>query len=1284
MGQAVYNLKQTAKIYVLLSVAFGCLNVFGQPTSPVPAATISNRSPAKVDLDSLPVRSIASITREWNVQIPSSNEVVHLRGTLMDERVGEYIVIRDETGTMLAESSQVFSLKMGTAVDVWGSPGGDLSRRYLRLATFREAAVQNASTNAVIAQKPAVLPLLTNVMQVRELSPTEAGWEYPVKLRGVITLSYQHTRTYFEDSTAGIYIRSRQFRSNYNAGDLVEIEGVSNPGWFAPIVVPTKMTVVGKAPLPAAPEVSLFQMANSQYDSQWVEANAVVRGVHKSGGVVQFKLSDRDGTFIANLPANTAPTNLLDAVVRVRGVCVSLFNNKRQLTGIEMWVPSMDLIEVKEPGAADPLSLPAQPIISLSQARPHATLQRRVKVSGIVTASEPGKSFFIQDADDGIQVFPGEKTSVKAGDRVEAAGYPSLGDYGTILRDAVCRVDASGILPAAKTVTRQAPLDPQLNNLWVQTEAEVTSDPEMESNPVLTLQLGNAIFKARILDVSSQKPLPTRGSIVRLSGVYQVLTDDLRAPRSFQIIVPSDQSLHVTNEPSLWTLRHTMLIVGMLAITAGVALLWVLMLRRKVSEQTAILQQSEMKFRSLVEQSLVGVYVIQDGRFVYANPRMAEIYGYSMEEFTAPDFTVRQTVTEEDWPTVETQVRRRLAGEISSAHYTLRARRKDGSGITVEVMGGLGKYNGKPAILGTTIDITARTLAESKLAEASNLLETLMDNSPDYIYFKDRACRFVRVSKAFDKLFHLKNLNDIRGKTDFDYFLVEHARAAYEDEQEIMRSGKPLIGKLEPEPHPDGRVTYALTTKVPWRDNNGNVVGTFGISKDVTALKEAEAKLGYERDLFHALLQNFPDPIYFKDLQSRFVRVSRSKSETTLGIVRKQYRTEYPGVVPEDFPSHLKSVEKFADWLVGKTDFDTFTRERSQDAFNDEQKIIQTGEPVVGKIERTPQADGKVLWYISTKLPWRDKNGQVIGTFGVSKDITALKQAEAELEAAHQRVIETSRLAGMAEVATDVLHNVGNVLNSVNVSCSLTIDRVKASKISSLSKTAALLEENRGRLGEFFTKDSRGQQIPGYLAALAEHFTHEQSGLLQELEQLLKHIEHIKQIVAMQQSYAKVAGVIETINPAQLIDDAIHINGAALSRHDVQVKCDFDKVPMIQTEKHRVLQILVNLIRNAKYALDESKRQDKLLTIKLGKNGGEHVKIQVIDNGVGIPAENLTRIFGHGFTTRSNGHGFGLHSSALAIKELGGSLSAQSDGLGKGAAFTLLLPQKPPHAQETK
>lgn len=1272
-------LKRIIIIYAWVWIVVGCLNLSGQPTSSLPAVAPIPPNRTAEELDKTPLRTIASFAREWQAGRTKTNALIHLRGSILDQRVGEYIVIRDDTGTMLAEGSQTVSVKMQTVVDVWGSPVGDLNRPYLRQSTFR--VMDQPAEASATSQRPVTLPVLTKVRQIHELTPNQAGWEYPVKIRGVITLAYQHMRTYVEDDTAGIYIRSRQFSGDFKPGDLVEIEGTSNPGWYAPIIVPSKMTVVGTAPLPEAPQVSLFQMANGQYDSQWVADNAVVRSAHLENGVLSLKLSDRDGTFIANIPSDTLPTNLLDAVVNIRGVCVSQFNNKRQITGVEMWTPRLTDLQIREPSAANPFSLPLKSIVGLSQSRARTSLQRRAKVAGIVTASDPGKSFFLQDMDDAIQVFPNDKTAVKIGDHVEVVGYPALGDYGAVVRDAILRITGNGSLPPARPVPRDMPLDGQLNDLWVQTEAEVTGEPETEPTLVIPLQIGNTLFKARLLTPSTPQDFPPRGSVIRVSGIYQVLTDDLRAPRAFQLLVPDAANIQILNRPSLWTLRHTMLVVGILGVTAGFALLWVLILRRKVTEQTASLQQSEMKFRSLVEQSLVGVYVVQDGRFVYANPRMAEIHGYSVEEFTSPAVTLKHTVTEEDWPLVENQIQCRLKGEISASHYSLRARRKDGFLINLEVLGSLGQYNGSPAIFGTAMDVTDRKLAESKLAEASNLLETLLTNSPDYIYFKDRNSRFVRYSNGFEKFFQLADVKTLKGKSDFDFFMAEHARSVFEDEQEIMRTGEPLIGKLETAQHDDGRITYALSTKVPWRDPAGNIIGTFGVSKDVTALKDTEAKLTYERDLFYSLLDNFPDVIYFKDLKCRFVRVSLSKAAASLAIVRARYLVRHPGTQPEKMPVHLQSVERFREWLIGRTDFDTFMEGRAQEAYDDEQNIIRTGEPIVAKVERTPQADGLVTWCISTKMPWRDKEGRIIGTFGVSKDITALKKAEAELESAHRRLVETSRLAGMAEVASDVLHNVGNVLNSVNVSCSLTMERVKAAKIAGLSKTAALLEEQRGRLGEFFTNDPRGRQIPGYLAALAEHFGNEQSAVMQELEQLLKHIEHIKQIVAMQQNYAKVSGVSETVNPSQLIDDAIHLNAAAFTRQDVQLKCEFETVPMIQTEKHRVLQILVNLIRNAKYALDESKREDKVLTIKLGKNGGEHVKIQVIDNGVGIPPENLTRIFGHGFTTRRNGHGFGLHSSAIAIKELGGSLTAHSEGVGQGATFTLLLPQQPASAQ---
>jgi C4-dicarboxylate-specific signal transduction histidine kinase len=175
------------------------------------------------------------------------------------------------------------------------------------------------------------------------------------------------------------------------------------------------------------------------------------------------------------------------------------------------------------------------------------------------------------------------------------------------------------------------------------------------------------------------------------------------------------------------------------------------------------------------------------------------------------------------------------------------------------------------------------------------------------------------------------------------------------------------------------------------------------------------------------------------------------------------------------------------------------------------------------------------------------------------------------------------------------------------------------------------------------------------------------------MDLLRKNIEHIKDIVAMQQSYATVAGVTESIKASELVEDALRLNAGALTRHDVQVVRQYDADPTLEVDKHKALQILVNLIRNAKYACDASGRDDRRLTLHLAQNGGR-VKIVVLDNGVGIPPENLTRIFSHGFTTKKDGHGFGLHSGALAAQEMGGSLTAHSEGPGHGANFTLELP----------
>ena len=291
----------------------------------------------------------------------------------------------------------------------------------------------------------------------------------------------------------------------------------------------------------------------------------------------------------------------------------------------------------------------------------------------------------------------------------------------------------------------------------------------------------------------------------------------------------------------------------------------------------------------------------------------------------------------------------------------------------------------------------------------------------------------------------------------------------------------------------------------------------------------------------------------------------------------------------------------------------------------------------------------------------------------LQQEVTEHTQAQAELERVHRQLVDSSRQAGMAEIATNVLHNVGNVLNSVNVSAILASDLAQKSKADGLGRVVALLREHAHDLGEFISSDPRGKHLPVHLGHLAEHLKTEQAAIVKELDSLRSNIEHIKDIVAMQQSYAKVAGVHEIIAVVDLLEDSLRMNTGALARHGVDVVRDFEGQPLVNIDKHKVLQILVNLVRNAKYACSESGLAGRQVTLSVRSANGL-VRIVVADNGVGIAPENLTRIFNHGFTTRADGHGFGLHSGALAARELGGTLSVHSDGVGRGASFSLELP----------
>ncbi|HLX71950.1 MAG TPA: ATP-binding protein [Verrucomicrobiae bacterium] len=338
--------------------------------------------------------------------------------------------------------------------------------------------------------------------------------------------------------------------------------------------------------------------------------------------------------------------------------------------------------------------------------------------------------------------------------------------------------------------------------------------------------------------------------------------------------------------------------------------------------------------------------------------------------------------------------------------------------------------------------------------------------------------------------------------------------------------------------------------------------------------------------------------------------------------------------------------------------------------------IRKTTQPLLD-LRESVEAVGRGDLSRRVAIKYQDECGELAEVYNRMAD--NLKESRDQLEKAHGELVESSRLAGMAEIASGVMHNVNNVLTSINIASTLVAESIKHSKAANLGKVVSLLREHEADLGQFLTQDPKGRQAYSYLGALSEHLVKEQEGLLRELAQIQQGTRHIEEIVHAQQNFAKLSGLVETLKVTDMIGDALKMSVAG--RNGLQVVKEIPEDMTVTVEKHKALQILVNLMRNAKQACEAGPAEVKTLTIR-ATNGGDFVHLAVSDNGVGIDPDNMRRIFSHGFTTKKDGHGFGLHSSAAAAKQLGGLLRVNSEGLGKGATFTLDLPVKPTPAQQ--
>jgi PAS domain S-box-containing protein len=660
--------------------------------------------------------------------------------------------------------------------------------------------------------------------------------------------------------------------------------------------------------------------------------------------------------------------------------------------------------------------------------------------------------------------------------------------------------------------------------------------------------------------------------------------------------------------------------------------------------------------RSLFENAPVAIYHTDGaGNSMYANPAYREMFGLAAGQ------------SDEHWiQGVHPDDRAR----VHEAWADFRARPRP---VRFEYRSDPDRYGprflaeqvvpaaGTNGFVGTITDVTDLIAARGELRKMGTLFRDTFEQAPIGIAYADRAGRFLRSNQAFRDLLGAAP-GEIEQRSIGDLTYHEDVTSTHAGLDRLWNGDVEFIDTEKRYYHKDGRVLWVRTTTALVREGNAVPECSVEFLRDITARKQMEAALVENQTLLEAVIANLPVALLASDAAGCVTRHNHAAAE--LFSISDTTRAD---------PGSLACYPATADVYLadGVT---PVARAEQPLARALRGEAIRNLELVVVPVGSTPRTT------LSNARRIAGPDGQTLGAVTILEDITERKLAELELERIHKQLMAASRQAGMAEVATNVLHNVGNILNSINISANLVAERIKQSKAPGLRRVAALLQEQGDQAGAFLAGDERGKQIPSYLASLGEQLVADQAGALQELASLRENLEHIKDTVTMQQSYAKLCGVTETVKVTDLVEDSLRLNAGAFVRHGLTLRREFGDVPPITVDKHKVLQILVNLVRNAKYACDESGRKDKLLTLRV-ESMPNAVRISVIDNGVGIAAENMGRLFSHGFTTRQSGHGFGLHSGALAAQELGGTLRAESDGPGQGAAFILELPTGPRDAE---
>ncbi|MBI3414734.1 MAG: PAS domain S-box protein, partial [Verrucomicrobia bacterium] len=640
-------------------------------------------------------------------------------------------------------------------------------------------------------------------------------------------------------------------------------------------------------------------------------------------------------------------------------------------------------------------------------------------------------------------------------------------------------------------------------------------------------------------------------------------------------------------------------------------------LNRTIAEQKTsaeALQRTEAKYRSIFENVVEGIFqTTPEGRYLSVNPMLARIYGYDTPEqlMTAVADIEHQIYVD---PKRRSEFSRLIQSTGTVTKFESQVYRKDRSVIWISENARAVRDSAGVLLYyeGTVEDVTEQKLTEEKLRNSEVLYHSLVETLPQNIFRKDLQGRFTFANQRFCTTIN-RSLQEIIDHTDFDLFPVALAQKYQRDDRRVIETLQ-TFETVEAHQTPEGDTRYVQVMKTPLFAHSGQVVGVQGIFWDVTERKKMEEDLAYERDLLQTLLDNVPDSIYFKDVQSKFIKCSKALAQR-FGV-------------------------SDARETIGKSDSDFFTREHWEPALRDEQEIIRTGKPLIGITEKEVWRDGQTTWALTTKIPFRDRQGKIIGTLGVSKDITALKRAEEELAKARDAAVESTRLK--SEFLANVSHEIRTPMNAIIGMSGLLID-------------TELDVEQRD---------------------YAETVRHSADNLLTIVNDLLDFSKIEAGKLTMETIDFDLREVVE--GSVELLAERAHAKGIELA------DWFHEEAPRyVRGDPGRLRQILTNLIGNA---VKFTEKGEVIVEVEREHEqaNGITVRFTVRDTGIGIPPKAIPTLFhaftqADGSTTRKyGGTGLGLAIAKQLVELMHGSIHVEStEGQGAKFWFTATLPQQP-------